>query len=142
MKLNPANTRLVIAALRGGEFEQTTSYLAADGKYCCLGVACRVAEGEGVTFVIQEVEALRSGRTNLQFDGVEGELPQRAVEWLYEYPPTVDSGDPFLAIPPVLQEKACGDTGERATALNDTHEFTFSEIADCFEYTLAQQEAA
>lgn len=33
-------------ALRSGEFEQGTRYLCADGKYCCLGVACEIFKDE------------------------------------------------------------------------------------------------
>jgi hypothetical protein len=30
------------AALRSGEYEQTSKFLKKDGKHCCLGVACEV----------------------------------------------------------------------------------------------------
>lgn len=32
-----------LAALRSGDYEQGTGRLAEDGKFCCLGVACEVA---------------------------------------------------------------------------------------------------
>lgn len=32
-----------IAALRSGKFKQGMGWLEDDGKYCCLGVACRIA---------------------------------------------------------------------------------------------------
>jgi hypothetical protein len=32
-----------VAALRSGEYVQGTAYLESDGKFCCLGVLCRVA---------------------------------------------------------------------------------------------------
>lgn len=33
-----------VAALRSGEYEQTTETLESDGAYCCLGVLCVVAK--------------------------------------------------------------------------------------------------
>jgi hypothetical protein len=35
-----------VAALRSGDFEQSTGYLENAGKYCCLGVLQMVADGE------------------------------------------------------------------------------------------------
>ena len=32
-----------LKALRGGEYKQGKTKLHSDGKYCCLGVACRIA---------------------------------------------------------------------------------------------------
>lgn len=42
-----------VAALRGGEYEQTQSHLQYGGAYCCLGVACRLvgAKDEQLTNV-------------------------------------------------------------------------------------------
>lgn len=37
-----------LAALRSGEYQQTTNMLEADEKFCCLGVACKVAEKHGI----------------------------------------------------------------------------------------------
>lgn len=41
--------KLWLKALRSGEFEQTTGTLERHGAFCCLGVACKVAEKEGVS---------------------------------------------------------------------------------------------
>lgn len=42
-----------IAALRSGKYEQGKSALESNGKFCCLGVACRVVEVE--TYVVDEM---------------------------------------------------------------------------------------
>ena len=36
-----------VAALRSGEYEQGTSALLRDGKYCCLGVLCDIVDKDG-----------------------------------------------------------------------------------------------
>lgn len=40
------NAKRWVAALRSGEYDQTTGRLERDGAYCCLGVACLVTEYE------------------------------------------------------------------------------------------------
>lgn len=42
-KLPPKFKAKWLKALRSGEFEQGTRRLHKDGKYCCIGVACKVA---------------------------------------------------------------------------------------------------
>lgn len=47
--MNPDAKQKWVAALRSGEFKQGTCHLQpAIDRYCCLGVACIVAEREGV----------------------------------------------------------------------------------------------
>jgi hypothetical protein len=54
MQPNKENLRKWIAALRSGEFKQGTGRLYSadvvtlEKRYCCLGVACEVAERDGV----------------------------------------------------------------------------------------------
>ena len=40
------NAKKWVAALRSGKFTQGTGWLERNGKYCCLGVACRVYQEE------------------------------------------------------------------------------------------------
>jgi hypothetical protein len=37
-----------VAALRSGKYEQGKGFLNKQGKFCCLGVLCDIAEKEGV----------------------------------------------------------------------------------------------
>lgn len=39
---NKERIKLLVDALRSGEFEQCTGGLHEDGSYCCLGVACEI----------------------------------------------------------------------------------------------------
>ena len=43
-----ANAKLWLEALRSGEFKQAKDQLEVEGSYCCLGVACVIAENHGV----------------------------------------------------------------------------------------------
>jgi hypothetical protein len=42
------NAKAWLAALRSGEFEQGNNFLKSGVRYCCLGVACELAERAGV----------------------------------------------------------------------------------------------
>lgn len=44
----PKNIQLWVDALRSGNYEQGQQVLQASGRYCCLGVACKVAQDNGV----------------------------------------------------------------------------------------------
>jgi len=47
--MNTSEARTLWAeALESGEYEQTTEWLQGDGGFCCLGVACEVAEEHGI----------------------------------------------------------------------------------------------
>lgn len=41
------NRKKWIQSLRSGKFKQGMNYLEKNGKYCCLGVACRVIQPKG-----------------------------------------------------------------------------------------------
>lgn len=55
MELGPLQKKWV-AALRSGEYKQGTEYLCKDERYCCLGVALRVAgiEPDGCVLTLDE----------------------------------------------------------------------------------------
>lgn len=42
------NAKKWVAALRSGEYQQTTGRLRKDGGYCCMGVLCDVYAKEGL----------------------------------------------------------------------------------------------
>jgi len=44
--MNPEIKAKWVAALRSGEYKQTTGYLKLDNNYCCLGVLCEVSKLE------------------------------------------------------------------------------------------------
>lgn len=47
-EVNRERIQLLVDALRSGEFRQTKGQLARNGSYCCLGVACVVAQRHGL----------------------------------------------------------------------------------------------
>lgn len=107
--MNKDNVRKWVAALRSGKYEQTTSFLYDNGRYCCLGVLCEIA---GIQ---------HEGRF---FDGEDNFLPARAKDWI-----GVFDSDPLIG-------------PNEASALNDEHGKTFSEIADLIEYYWLDSESA
>lgn len=42
--MNPQYKEKWLKALRSGEYKQGGGYLQRDGKFCCLGVLCEIAE--------------------------------------------------------------------------------------------------
>lgn len=76
--LRPEPTKLLVAALRSGEFTQAEGCLQDDdGNNCCLGVACRVAIRAGLA-----VEAENSPEDGVLFDGADAFLPDSVANWL------------------------------------------------------------
>ncbi len=110
-----------VTALRSGEFEQGTGYLSEGGRYCCLGVLCRVAEPELDSAGVRVVVADR-----MYVDGNHGVL--------------TDDVAAILGMPNgsgVLNDMPTDEYGghPELSALNDSGA-TFDQIADVIEYAL------
>lgn len=112
--MNPVAKELWLAALRSGEREQGKGYLNVSGKFCCLGVLCEVAIESGV--------------------GVEKEKDQVGAHYYNgrsSYPPLavyVWSG---------LDGYTTADGPDMSlSAMNDSEDKTFLEIADWIEENL------
>lgn len=124
MGVNVENMRLWVKALRSGRWEQTTSYLERAGKFCCLGVACRVAMDEGG---LKMATGLFTDDPDIRWYGTEGNtgvLPEAVVQWL-----GLGIGDTNVNM--------LSPTGEEimASSMNDHYSYTFMEIADAIERT-------
>lgn len=52
-----------VEALRSGKYEQGSSYLECDNKFCCLGVLCKVMGVEGTRVEVN------TGGYKVEFDG-------------------------------------------------------------------------
>jgi hypothetical protein len=134
-QVNEHNVRLVVEALRSGEFPQGFGRLAnmlSGGKiqYCCLGVMCEVAIRNGVQLEITEGEGAR------RYDGVEGLLPVRVAQWLELGGKELGmdlSDDPLARLVSPLVSSSAGQQAMELSSLNDTFEWTFNEIADAIE---------
>lgn len=70
----------LVAALRSGEYKQTTKVLRDDMGYCCLGVLCDLAIKEDITpGWVQRTNAY--GDVSYQTNGVGGVLPIAVRKW-------------------------------------------------------------
>jgi hypothetical protein len=109
-----ANRARWIAALRSGVYEQGKNRLRHDNKFCCLGVACDLAQNAGIgrwdgdTFRTDGVD---------DYDGNDVELPYSVMEWLGITSPEGAWQNPYF---------------ESLTRMNDNGA-TFAEIADVIE---------
>lgn len=111
------NAKKWVAALRSGEFKQGKNELENNlsVEHCCLGVACRVAEQNGISLVIDKTNL--HGKT--RFDGNGQLLPSSVRAWL------------CLASPNGKFTVASSNI-QSLTRLNDRG-VSFSEIADLIE---------
>ena len=103
------NMKLVLKALRSGEYKQTKEALQDKDGYCCLGVMCEVFEKEtGGT--------LRRGTKTGQILGGELDDQEGVQEWvgLMHCDGTSNNNPPLVS-------------------LNDFDGYTFSQIADFIE---------
>lgn len=129
---NTENMQKFVDALRSGNYVQGQNALErmdASGKMtnCCLGVACRVAIANGLALEVIRKEGV--GATH--FDEETAFLPKRVKDWL-----GVETGNPVLkAFDPDTMVEGVDLDILTATFLNDTHNYTFSQIADAFERT-------
>lgn len=144
MTVNRERVRLLVDALRSGEFTQATGTLHRTEEdepegYCCLGVACVVAMRNGCA-----VEEVSNNGENIfratgdAFDESSGYLPKVVVEFYgFDVAP---NGDPELDKDGVSNGRAREWLVLTATKVNDQLELDFSEIADAFEYTYLREE--
>jgi len=124
-------------ALRSGEYEQGRNYLASDGKFCCLGIACEIfADDAGLIKSVEPVE-YKSVHTAFHFNGASTVLPTKAILYMEvaNANPSILFGNMGLDLD---SQVGHGDpdrvnTGISLAELNDGG-FTFSQIADVIDY--------
>lgn len=105
------NQQKWVDALRSGEYKQTTETLQDEYGYCCLGVACKVAEQNGINVNTDEDNGDISGDSLFSQQDVKNWLGLYDNEGLFETTPS-----------------KC-----YLTTLNDTEGLDFDEIADYIE---------
>jgi hypothetical protein len=132
--MNSERFKQWIAALRSGQYPQGNGYLLLDGKYCCLGVMCEVADiprtppGRGDPVTYFGVQDGRYGSLSAT------SLPREAQDWLGLDSTDNLNNDLYLDYPLGLHH-ADGDVSHpTAMWCNDTAYLTFPQIADMFEY--------
>jgi hypothetical protein len=118
-RVNKANMRAWVAALRSGEYAQGRERLAqwngSSWSYCCLGVACDLAMKDGVQIQVER------RNNSLVFDGTALALPERVMDWL-----GLERSNPWIGV----REDG---TSIAATHANDSLRWTFEQIADGIE---------
>jgi hypothetical protein len=127
---NKERVALLVAALRSGKYiqgrgslERLMTSVDDQVKHCCLGVACRVAEENGLP--IETMTRTTPDGHIVYFDSTSTRLPERVQEWF-----GFADHDPEL----VLERTELGLRVQRsATECNDMLRMTFPEIADAFE---------
>lgn len=126
-----------VAALRSGEYPQTTGRLRADDAYCCLGVLCDLYDSSGWVKIDPG-----SGHI-FQPGGAVTALPADVCLWA-----GLDSGNPEVGVPEAVYNEVIGADPESdkddighvgcvvlLSDLNDIH-WTFDRIADVIEERL------
>lgn len=102
-------------ALRSGEYEQATCTLeSAYGGFCCLGVACKVAEKHGV-----RINRERSGTKRVEGTSLEHQLP--VISFFHFNPVPAGTGN------------SLGSSDLNLIEMNDSDKLSFEEIADLVE---------
>jgi len=124
VSVNRERVALLVAALRSGRFAQGRGALKRGGAYCCLGVACVVAQENGLPLRAENfVNAVKFGDPDdFAADASWSILPNSVRDWF-----GFVLGDPILT----------GEDGRHkgAAAWNDDYSRDFAWIADAFERT-------
>lgn len=111
-----------IAALRSGEYRQGRGWLKTeDDSYCCLGVLCELAVQDGIIRPTIKRDDL------WWFDGTDTKLlPTPVIRWA-ELPDNSDV------------DAVHGGVHNSLAELNDIGEYSFAQIADVIEDSLAHE---
>lgn len=118
--------KMWVEALRSGEYEQGTQTLEKEGKYCCLGVLCKVAQKEGI----------HVNTTDGVVDGDSLAAQPHVAEWA-----NIDTAGGINAPIEYIRGFLMGglniDSGvlvSHLTQQNDFEKLTFNQIADVIEH--------
>lgn len=143
---NKDNMRTWIQALESGNYTQGHQYLLADGKYCCLGVACEVAKLNGLDVKTQKpnLNSLEDVSAVVSFNEDFYGLPQVVSLWLGVCNSTLCVYNPASPEEHEIKRviKACECDPESSDpciisvdVLNDVYGYTFEQIADALRVT-------
>lgn len=107
-----------VEALRSGEYKQGKQLLHADDRFCCLGVACKLAVEDGV---IPQGEPLDPDEADSPFayQGLTGWVPGLVQQW--------------LGLSADMGEYTARNGRETSLARRNDSGLTFSRIAEIIE---------
>lgn len=128
MPVDKERVRLLVDALRSGEYEQGEGVLRPeDDKYCCVGVGCDVARKNGIGI---DWEPVAGGWS---FDGTQSIFSPRLMMWYgFDYS---TGGDPEIGV-----AKLAGGLRITMIGANDTEHWSFEEIAAALEASYLSDE--
>lgn len=135
MQLGP-NQKAWVAALRSGNYKQGAAGLEpVNGRYCCLGVACSVAEGSGVHVDRYDENMGRIKGPYLKYQWPVMDyirLRNEFGEPGFKYAEEIDD---YLGLWFGVKQRDTvrGPYSLSLIALNDTLELTFEQIAEVLE---------
>jgi hypothetical protein len=136
-EVNRERVQLLVDALRSGRFQQGTGRLAKAGRYCCLGVACVVAQENGLALTTQADE---DGDVNFGLGEVDS--PNWIADSDYSHlPSSVQRWYGFDENDPTLNGDDDDGAATNASSWNDDYDRDFEWIADAFERTFLRDEA-
>jgi hypothetical protein len=133
--VNKERVALLVEALQSGRFQQGHRFLESQGedgvrKHCCLGVACAIAEENGLLLTrLEAAGTFPPATVYFRIDGESGYLPPQVQEWF-----GFDHHNPLLAIP----NYPWANSPKAATNCNDILKLSFAEIADAFQHTFLE----
>ena len=82
LDMNPGIRAQWCAALRSGDYQQTTRALRRNDSYCCLGVLCDLAVRAGVIDDATPARIASDGEAGrMQYDGTSHYLPRSVQKW-------------------------------------------------------------
>jgi len=127
--MNEAIKTKWVAALRSGEYAQTTEVLRNGNGYCCLGVLCDLySRDTGVEWYVP------NDYDDCTMHGHDGTLPMEVRLWA-QIPHDVGA---YVAVSKSYDEgeDTIVDHSLSLTELNDSWEYNFHQIADVIEQQL------
>lgn len=139
MTVNKERVRLLVDALRSGEFEQCEGRLrSADDKYCCLGVGAEIARRHGIgiewddseSHVCEGPDCKLPPMKDWKFNGVMSALGPDVLEW-YGFAEWDFSGGDVALGRVTLPDDLRVDLS--AIGANDDFHLSFEKIADLIE---------
>lgn len=131
MEPNKENIQKWVDALRSGLYPQGYNYLEQNGKFCCLGVACRVAIADGLNLSTANKDDIVGFEDANIADGDDynfSTLPAKVSKWL-----GINNSNPGVAT-----DTEFGKVG--LTILNDSQRFDFDAIAQFIEDTYLKEQ--
>lgn len=125
MSVNKERVQLLVNALRSGEYQQAAGHLRLNGRYCCLGVATKIALEGGCEIPPSQAENREPWNQNHQI------MCPAVYQWYG-----------FTEGSPQLLRDDTGHFTDSAVTLNDNYGWNFNKIADAFERTFLRETAA